>query len=48
MGTMLVSVVSQVTGSTNAGVSSLAVMFVLGLLCFGKAVKARKKFGEEQ
>jgi len=48
MGTMLVSVVSQVTGSTNAGVSSLAVMFVLGLLCFGKAVKARKKFSEEQ
>ena len=37
MGTMLVSVVSQVTGSTNLGVGALAFMFLAGFLLFLKA-----------
>lgn len=37
MGTMLVSVVSQITGSTNLGVGALAFMFLAGFLLFIKA-----------
>ncbi len=39
MGTMLVSVVSQATGSVNVGVGALAIMFFLGFLFFRKADK---------
>ena len=34
MGTMVVSVVSQASGSVNFGVGALAVMFLLGFLFF--------------
>ena len=44
MGTTLVAAVSQLADSTNAGVGSLSVMFLLGLLCFRAAVKARKRY----
>ncbi len=36
LGTILVSFISQVTGNTNLGVGSLAVMFLLGFLFFLK------------
>ncbi|MCC8044410.1 MAG: MFS transporter [Clostridiales bacterium] len=42
MGTFLVGVIAQITGSTNAGVSVLAVMFVIGFLLFGKAAKLNR------
>ncbi len=38
-GTFLVSVISQITGKVNLGVSALSIMFVIGLLLFRKAVK---------
>ena len=37
MGTVLVSLVSQLTGNTNFGVGALSVMFLLGALFFLKA-----------
>ena len=37
LGTFLVSLISQITGSPSAGVGSLAVMFLIGFLLFGKA-----------
>lgn len=40
-GTILVSVVSQVTHSTNAGVGSLTVMFLIGFLLFQVAAGKR-------
>ena len=40
MGTAIVSVVSQMTGSMNAGVGMIAVLFVIGFLIFRCAVKA--------
>ena len=36
-GTFLVSFISQVTGSPNAGVGSLSIMFLIGFLLFRKA-----------
>ncbi|MCD8337308.1 MAG: MFS transporter [Lachnospiraceae bacterium] len=42
MGTFLVGVVAQLTGIANAGVSILAVMFVIGFLLFGKAAKLNR------
>jgi len=39
MGTGVVSVVSQLTGDINKGVGAIAVLFVLGILLFRKAVK---------
>lgn len=39
-GTAFVSVLSQLTGNVNIGVSALSVMFLVGLLLFRKAVKA--------
>ena len=42
-GTFLVSFISQLTGRVNTGVGSLAVMFLLGLLLFRKAVKLNEK-----
>lgn len=40
-GTFLVSVMSQLTGSVNVGVGTLAVMFLVGLLFFRKAIKIK-------
>ncbi|MCD8348593.1 MAG: MFS transporter [Lachnospiraceae bacterium] len=42
MGTFLVGVIAQITGVANAGVSILAVMFVIGFLLFGKAAKLNR------
>ena len=39
IGTALVSVLSQVTGSINIGVSALSVMFLIGLVLFRYAAK---------
>lgn len=39
LGTALVSVLSQLTGNINIGVSALSVMFLIGLILFRKAVK---------
>lgn len=39
MGTMLVSVVSQSTGSMNLGVGALTVLFLTGFLLFLKTEK---------
>lgn len=41
-GTMIVSFVSQMTGSVNFGVGALSIMFVLGLFFFRIAVKIEK------
>ena len=38
-GTALVSVLSQVTGSSNIGVSALSVMFLIGLVLFRYSAK---------
>ena len=37
---MLVSVTSQVTGSANLGVATLAILFVVGLLLFLTSCRA--------
>lgn len=42
MGTALVGLFAQITGSPNAGVAVLAVMFLTGFLIFGKAVKVQR------
>lgn len=39
LGTMLVSVASQLTGKANIGVGSLIILFVIGLVLFYKSVK---------
>ncbi|WP_251391573.1 MFS transporter [Mediterraneibacter agrestimuris] len=39
LGTTLVSVMSQLTGKMNVGVSAISVLFVIGLVLFQKAVK---------
>ncbi len=38
VGTTIVSVVSQITGSVNKGVGMIAVLFVIGIVMFRKAV----------
>ena len=43
MGTTLVGIIAQATGSLNAGVSVIALMFVIGFFLFGKAVKLNQK-----
>lgn len=43
VGTTLVGVMSQLTGSVNSGVASLAVLFIAGLVLFRMAVRARRK-----
>lgn len=45
MGTTIVSVVSQLTGDINKGVGMIAVMFVIGILLFGGAVKTSETEG---
>ena len=42
MGTTLVGMVAQVSGSLNTGVAVIAVLFVLGFVLFGKAVKQNR------
>ena len=41
-GTAFVSVLSQITGNVNIGVSALSVFFLVGFILFRKAVKAAK------
>lgn len=43
LGTTLVSVMSQITGKMNVGVSAISVLFVLGLLLFRKAMKMNEE-----
>ena len=45
VGTTLVGAISQMTGSVNSGVASLAVLFLLGLVLFRMAVRERAKLG---
>lgn len=42
-GTFLVSFISQTTGSPSAGVGSLAFMFLIGFLLFGKAERLKER-----
>ena len=39
LGTTLVGITSQLTGSINRGICVLVVLFIIGLLCFNKASK---------
>ena len=43
LGTTLVSVLSQLTGSINQGVGSIALMFIVGMICFRRAVREKKR-----
>lgn len=43
MGTALMGVFAQITGSPNGGVAILSVMFVIGFILFGKADKIEKE-----
>lgn len=42
MGTMVVSVVSQLTGDISKGVGMIAVLFIVGMVLFRKTAKAEK------
>lgn len=42
IGTALVSLLSQVTGRMNVGVSALSVLFVIGMILFRKSVRLNK------
>ena len=48
MGTILVSAVSQITGSVNLGVGALSVMFLVGFFLFLKADKTEKSEEEKE
>ena len=39
LGTMLIGVVTQITGKQNLGVAALSIMFVIGYLIFNKVSK---------
>ena len=43
MGTMTVSVISQITGSANVGIGALALFFLVGIFLFRGSVKAGKR-----
>ena len=43
LGTTLVSVMSQITGRMNVGVSAISVLFVIGLFLFRRAVKLNEE-----
>ncbi len=45
LGTTLVSVMSQLTGKMNVGVSAISVLFIISLLLFRKAVKLNEERG---
>ena len=47
-GTTIVSVMSQITGDINKGVGMIAVLFAIGMVFFGMAVKARSPQREEE
>ena len=40
MGTALVSIVAQLSGSANGAIAIIAVMFLIGLACFNKSLNA--------
>lgn len=42
MGTMVVSAVSQLTGNINQGVGMIAILFIVGMVLFRKAVRVDK------
>ena len=42
MGTTLIAVVTQISGSQNLGVGALVLVFIIGYLLFTKADKACK------
>ena len=44
LGTALVSFLSQLTGSINLGVGAIAILFILGIVFFHKAVQILPKF----
>lgn len=48
MGTTLVSVVSQLTGSVNKGVGIIALMFVIGIVLFRCSVRIEDTKGSEK
>ena len=39
LGTALVSLLSQLTGSINLGIGAIAILFILGIVFFHKAVQ---------
>jgi MFS transporter, UMF1 family len=41
LGTALVSIISQLTGSINKGVGAIAILFVIGIFLFRKAISLR-------
>ena len=42
LGTMIVSVGSQLTGSANVGVGSIAILFVIGFVLFGISTRTEE------
>ena len=42
LGTMIVSVGSQLTGSANVGVGSIAILFVIGFVLFGISTRTEQ------
>lgn len=55
LGTIVISLISQVTGKVNIGVGAISVFFVLGMIVFrmatteekGEGKKVRMRFGED-
>ena len=45
VGTTIVSVVSQISGDVSKGVGMIAVLFVVGMLLFGKAIQCKNRAG---
>ena len=43
LGTIIVSLVSQLTGNLNLSVSALSILFLIGLFLFRKAVRLNQK-----
>ncbi|WDC81056.1 hypothetical protein PSR47_02630 [Ligilactobacillus ruminis] len=46
LGTIIVSLVSQLTGNLNLRVSALSILFLIGLFLFRKAVRLNQKNSE--
>ena len=46
LGTMVVSVVSQITGNPSLGVGSIVILFIIGLILFRKTVRISKASGQ--
>ena len=47
LGTTVVSLVSQISGSVNIGVSMISVFFVIGIIIFRIAAKTENTYGVE-